>query len=116
MKAAALNFRDLLIAWNRYPAGRLKSALVPLSDGTREVVATGARVTRAEVGDRVSANFPQNWIGGKLQGEYLGSDLGGSLDGMLAEYAVLLPERLVHLPEYLTYKESGSLAYARLTA
>ena len=116
MKAAALNFRDLLIAWNRYPAGRLKSDLIPLSDGAGEVVAAGARVTRAKVGDRVSANFLQDWIGGKLREEYLGSDLGGSLDGMLAEYVVLPQERLVHLPEYLTYEEGASLTCAGVTA
>jgi len=116
VKAAGLNFRDLLIAWNRYPAGRLKADLIPLSDGAGEVVAAGARVTRAKVGDRVSANFLQDWTGGKLQEEYLGSDLGGSLDGMLAEYVVLPQECLVHLPEYLTYEEAGSLSCAGLTA
>ncbi|HKT74975.1 MAG TPA: NAD(P)-dependent alcohol dehydrogenase [Steroidobacteraceae bacterium] len=116
VKAVALNFRDLLIAWDQYPAGALKPDVIPLSDGAGEVVAVGAGVTRVKTGDRVTANFLQRWIAGPLRQDYLGSDLGGSLDGLLAEYVVLPQDGLVRLPAYLSFEEAGSLTCAALTA
>jgi NADPH:quinone reductase-like Zn-dependent oxidoreductase len=116
MHATALNFRDLLIAWNQYPAGALKKDVIPLSDGAGEVVAVGAAVDRVKVGDRVAANMLQRWIAGPLRQDYLGSDLGGSLDGLLAEYVVLAQEGVVKLPTYLSFEEAGSLTCAGLTA
>jgi NADPH:quinone reductase-like Zn-dependent oxidoreductase len=116
MHATALNFRDLLIAQNQYPAGALKHDVIPLSDGAGEVVAVGAGVNRVKVGDRVTGNMLQRWIAGPLRREYLGSDLGGSLDGLLSEYVVLSQEGVVKVPAYLSFQEAGSLTCAGLTA
>jgi NADPH:quinone reductase-like Zn-dependent oxidoreductase len=38
------------------------------------------------------------WFGGPISPEYLTDRLGANLDGMLAEYAVLSEEALVHVP------------------
>src|SRR4051812_36761041 len=59
--AAALNRRDVYVKLGRYP-GPMPANLVPLSDGAGEVVATGTRVTRFKIGDRVAAIFFQQWL------------------------------------------------------
>ncbi len=49
MRAAALNYRDLMVATGRYGRGAgVKPGLVPLSDGAGEVVAVGPEVTRVK--------------------------------------------------------------------
>jgi NADPH:quinone reductase-like Zn-dependent oxidoreductase len=42
--------------------------------------------------------------------------LGANLDGMLAEYAVLSEETLVHLPSHLSFEEAATLPCAAVTA
>src|ERR1700736_4758372 len=42
--------------------------------------------------------------------------LGANLDGMLAEYAVLSEEALVHLPRHLSFEEAANLPRAAVTA
>ena len=44
------------------------------------------------------------------------SDLGGGIDGMLAEYAVLDEKGVVLLPEHLSYEEGATLPCAAVTA
>ena len=46
MRAASLNYRDLLIANGTYRRGLPKLPLVPLSDGAGEVVEVASGVTR----------------------------------------------------------------------
>ena len=113
--ATALNYRDLVVAQGGYgPA--VKYPLIPMSDGAGEVVALGKGVTRVKVGDRVAGIFFQNWIDGTLTKEKMKSDLGGSINGMLAEYVVLHENGLVILPEHLNYAEGATLPCAAVTA
>src|ERR1700733_13330008 len=86
--ACSLNFRDLGIVRGTYrmPVG---NNIVPLSDGSGEVVAIGSGVTRVKVGDKVAGCFFQRWPGGEPSQTVQASALGGSIDGMLSEYAVL---------------------------
>ncbi|WP_027714398.1 NAD(P)-dependent alcohol dehydrogenase [Desulfuromonas sp. TF] len=113
--ATSLNFRDLLVAADRYPAG-LKSSVIPLSDGAGEVVAVGPDVSRFQIGDRVAGTFFQNWSSGAISREATAKALGGSVDGMLAEY-VVLPERgIIHTPRHLTFEEAATLPCAGVTA
>jgi NADPH:quinone reductase-like Zn-dependent oxidoreductase len=88
--------------------------LVPTSDGVGEVVAVGEGVTRARVGDRVLGTFHQSWIAGRY--EEGTPQLGGSADGMLAEYVRLDQQGIVHAPSNLTDEEAATLPCAGLTS
>ncbi|MGE3857769.1 MAG: alcohol dehydrogenase catalytic domain-containing protein, partial [Dehalococcoidia bacterium] len=89
VRATSLNYRDLMMARGS------REAIIPLSDGAGEVVATGAGATRFAVGDRVTGCFFPNWVDGDVQPEYTAEALGGGTrDGMLAQL-VALPERAV---------------------
>ncbi len=113
--ATSLNYRDLLMVRGHYDP-KLKMPRIPLSDGSGEVVAVGAGVTRFKPGDRVIGLFLQNWQdGGPSQAKSRGG-LGGDIDGMLADY-VALPERgVAHFPAHLSYEEAATLPCAALTA
>ncbi len=113
--ATSLNYRDLLVAEGAYGAG-VKYPLIPLSDGAGEVVAIGEDVARVKIGDRVAGIFFQDWISGSLSKEKMKSDLGGGIDGMLAEYVLLHQDGLVILPDNLSYAEGATLPCAAVTA
>ena len=117
VRACSLNYRDLLMAKGMYNP-KQKLPLVPCSDGTGEVLAVGAGVTRAKVGDRVAATFFQGLISRPLayDEEPLRKTLGGPLDGMLAERVVLSQEGIVQVPEHLSWAEAATLPCAGLTA
>jgi NADPH:quinone reductase-like Zn-dependent oxidoreductase len=115
MKAASLNYRDLAVARGAYGRG-VPYPLIPLSDGAGEVAAIGPGVTRVATGDRVAGIFMQTWLAGPIHEEYGKSALGGSVDGMLAEYAVLNQDGVVKIPEHLTYEEAAALPCAAVTA
>ncbi|MEH2284514.1 MAG: NAD(P)-dependent alcohol dehydrogenase [Nostoc sp.] len=115
VKAISLNYRDLLVIEGAYGAGQ-KYPLIPVSDGAGEVVAVGEGVTRVKIGDRVAGIFFQDWIYGSLTKEKMKSDLGGGIDGMLAEYVVLHQDGLVILPDHLSYIEGATLPCAAVTA
>jgi NADPH:quinone reductase-like Zn-dependent oxidoreductase len=93
-----------------------KPNVVPLSDGAGEVVEVGPGVTRVKVGDRVAGNFFQRWPGGHASADTQASALGGSIDGMLREYAVLEEDGVVKLPAHLSYQEGACLPCAGVTA
>ncbi|MEH2324539.1 MAG: NAD(P)-dependent alcohol dehydrogenase [Nostoc sp.] len=115
VKATSLNYRDLLLIEASYGSGQ-KYPLIPLSDGAGEVVAVGEGVTRVKIGDRVAGIFFQDWIYGSLTKEKMKSDLGGGINGMLAEYVVLHQDGLVILPDHITYIEGATLPCAAVTA
>ncbi|MEH2184499.1 zinc-dependent alcohol dehydrogenase family protein [Nostoc sp.] len=115
VKATSLNYRDLLVIEGAYGAGQ-KYPLIPMSDGAGEVVALGEGVTRVKIGDRVAGIFFQDWIYASLTKEKMKSDLGGGIDGMLAEYVVLHQDGLVILPDNLSYIEGATLPCAAVTA
>jgi NADPH:quinone reductase-like Zn-dependent oxidoreductase len=113
--ACSLNFRDLAIALGSYRMPT-KSNLVPLSDGAGEVIEIGIGVTRVKVGDRVAGCFFQRWIGGPPAADTHFSSLGGAIDGMLREYAVLEEDGVVKLPTHLSFEEGATLPCAAVTA
>jgi len=113
--ACSLNFRDLAIALGSYPMP-IRPNLVPLSDGAGEVIGIGPGVTRVKVGDRVAGCFFQRWVGGPIGADTQASALGGSLDGMLTEYAVLEEDGVVKLPAHLSFAEGATLPCAAVTA
>jgi NADPH:quinone reductase-like Zn-dependent oxidoreductase len=115
MRAASLNYRDLLTVRGHYNP-RQPLPLVPCSDGVGEIIAVGEGVTRVAVGDRVATAFSQTWIGGPPTKDKLRGTLGGPLDGTLAEHLVLSADGVVRVPEHLTDVEAATLPCAALTA
>jgi NADPH:quinone reductase-like Zn-dependent oxidoreductase len=115
IRAASLNYRDLLVADGKYGPNQ-RAPLIPLSDGAGDVAAVGEGVTRFRVGDRVAGCFFQGWIAGPPSREKLTGDLGGGIDGVLAEQVVLHEQTVVRLPEHLTWEEGATLPCAGVTA
>ena len=115
VRASSLNYRDLMVIKGG-GRGPTKIGVVPLSDGAGEVAAFGEGVTRVKIGDRVAGTFHPRWFGGPIKPEYLTDRLGANLDGMLAEYAVLSEEALVHVPSRLSLEEGATLPCAAVTA
>jgi NADPH:quinone reductase-like Zn-dependent oxidoreductase len=115
VRASSLNYRDLMVLKGG-GRGPTKLGVIPLSDGAGEVAAVGDGVTRVKVGDRIASCFHPRWFGGPIKPDYLTDRLGANLDGMLAEYAVLSEEALVHLPSHLSFEEAATLPCAAVTA
>jgi NADPH:quinone reductase-like Zn-dependent oxidoreductase len=115
LKAASLNYRDLMVAEGRYNP-KLKRPMVPLSDGAGVVEAIGEGVTRAKVGDRVAGIFMQNWLDGNLERRGFHSALGGAIDGVLSEFRVFHGDGLVQVPGHLSFVEAATLPCAAVTA
>src|SRR5687768_14027685 len=78
--AASLNSRDLMIVKGTYNP-KLKTPLVPVSDGAGEVTEIGESVTKFKIGDRVTPIFMQGWIDGEIEFKKARTALGGDLDG-----------------------------------
>ncbi|MGC5290633.1 zinc-dependent alcohol dehydrogenase family protein [Micromonospora sp. DT231] len=112
--AVSLSFRDLLVLRGQYVLP-VKSDVIPVSEGAGQVIAVGPGVRRVRPGDRVTAALFPQWLDGPLQPSYL-PQLGGSLDGMLTELAVLPEQALVPIPEHLSYAEAATLPCAAVTA
>jgi NADPH:quinone reductase-like Zn-dependent oxidoreductase len=115
VKAAALNYRDLLTVQGLYNP-KQKLPLIPCSDGAGVIDAVGPGVTRFKVGDRVMGAFAPGWLAGDPTREKLRGTLGGPLDGMLTEAAVLHEEGAVAVPPHLSDAEAATLPCAGLTA
>lgn len=116
VRAASLNYRDLLVV-NGVGRWKPSTRRVPVSDGAGEVVATGSRVSRWRVGDRVAGVFMPGWLDGELTAEKDSSPLGGAAaDGVLAEYVAFNEQAVVRIPEGLSYAEAATLPVAAVTA
>jgi NADPH:quinone reductase-like Zn-dependent oxidoreductase len=115
IRSAALNSRDLQVIHDRYdPEQRLP--IVPVSDGSGEIVALGEGVRDHAVGDRVVGLFAQGWISGERTWERWLTHLGGHFDGVLQEYAVFTAAGAVPVPTYLTDAEAATATSAAATA
>src|SRR5271170_7968032 len=113
--ACSLNYRDLGIVRGTYRMP-VRDKIVPLSDGAGEVVEVGSGVTRVKVGDKVAGCFFQRWPGGEPSQTVQAIALGGSVDGMLAEYVVLEEDGVVKIPAHLSLEEGATLPCAAVTA
>ena len=115
LRASAINFRDLATVRDPEPRG-IPYPTIPNSDGAGEVVAIGEGVTRVAPGDRVMGTFFQRWVDGPITADAMASAMGGAIDGVLAELAVLSEDGVVAIPEHLSFEEAATLPCAALTA
>src|SRR5271156_6743472 len=113
--AVSLNYRDLLMVNGQYNP-KMALPRIPCSDGAGEVVELGEDVTEVAKGQRVAGIFMQNWLDGDPTAEKTRGALGGDIDGMLAEYAVLRQSGVVTIPDHLSYEEGATLPCAGVTA
>jgi NADPH:quinone reductase-like Zn-dependent oxidoreductase len=116
VRATSLNYRDLITIEGTYARAAPKPDLVPLSDGAGEIAAIGPGVTRVKVGDRVAGTFMQRWTGGEPDDQAFATAMGGAIDGMLTELAVLEEGGVVRLPDHLSFEEGATLPCAAVTA
>ena len=115
LRAASLNFRDLMVAKGIYNP-RLKLPIIPMSDGAGEVVATGDGASRFKPGDRVVACFAPAWLDGPMAEASARSALGADANGVLAEEVVFPEAGLLSIPAHLSYEEAATLPCAAVTA
>ena len=114
MRAASLNFRDLLIARGRY--GQYPLPRIPLSDGAGEVVAVGTQVRRFQVGDLVCPIYVPDWLEGSASETSAKRRLGGPVDGVLTEYMCVHEDEAVRAPRHYNAREAATLPVAGATA
>lgn len=117
VRAASLNYRDLLVAKGEYNP-RYPLPLVLGSDAACEIVALGPETQLAGFGsgDRVCPLFAQGWLSGAPKRQVMQGTLGGPLPGVLAEYVLARSDSLVRIPDYLDDLQAATLPCAALTA
>jgi NADPH:quinone reductase-like Zn-dependent oxidoreductase len=116
IKAASLNYRDLLVPSRGYGSRMKPLPLIMLSDGFGLVDSIGEGVKHLKEGDRVCPLFFQTWESGDPDAKRLSLSLGCEMDGTMAEY-MTLPERGVALaPTHLNDVEAACLPTAAVTA
>jgi len=117
MRAASLNYRDLMVVKGTYNP-RMKLPAIPLSDGAGEVASIGEGVERWSVGDRVMPIFAQRWYDGGSTEVKRRTALGAGAQwqGTLRQFAAFDQNSLVRIPEHLSFDEAATLPCAALTA
>lgn len=116
MRAAALNYRDLLVPERGYGSRMQALPLIMLSDGVGVVDAVGPGVTSIAIGDRVCPLFFQTWRGGPANSERLGKSLGCEIDGTMAAYRVFAEAGVAKVPAHLDDPQAATLPTAAVTA
>ncbi len=115
MRAACLNYRDLLMVRGHYNP-RQPLPLIPLSDGVGVVEACGPGVRGLVQGQRVCPIFAQGWLDGPPDRSLGRSTLGGPLDGTLCEQMLVDADSVVPVPDFLSDVEAATLPCAAVTA
>lgn len=115
VRAASVNRRDLMLLDGTYPLP-LTPGIVPLCDGVGEVIALGDGISRAAIGDRITASYFVHWVDGPQTLALAAEQYGANRHGFLATYAVVEEDSIVHVPEHLTDAEAATLTCAGLVA
>jgi NADPH:quinone reductase-like Zn-dependent oxidoreductase len=108
---SGLNARDLWLM-------RLKNrpTHIPCSDNVGEVAGMGPDVTGFTVGDRITVSHYAAWIAGDWDAAYNSFDLGNTVDGFLAEYALVPAAATVKISNRLPDHQACTVSTAGLTA
>ncbi|MET2832572.1 zinc-dependent alcohol dehydrogenase family protein [Mesorhizobium shangrilense] len=110
VKAASLNYRDLIVAQNN-------KGVLPLSDGAGVVSAIGKGTQGFEIGDRVVIGFMPGWVEGEFSAAKQATSLGGaSVDGVLTQRIAVAANAVVRIPETMSFEEASTLPCAGVTA
>jgi NADPH:quinone reductase-like Zn-dependent oxidoreductase len=110
LRAASLNYRDLIVA-QRF------SGIVPLSDGAGVISRIGEGVVSCSIGDRVAIGFMPGWVEGGLTEAKAAASLGGAgMNGVLTERIVVPASGVARIPDAMTFEEASTLPCAGVTA
>lgn len=119
IRAAALNFRDLLCLADSplYPT-RTPPGLIPCSDGAGEIVSTGPGSTwKDSIGKAVILAPNRDWLDGDVEVVRMSNILGsGVVNGTLAQYMIVQDPWVVLAPKNLSFEEAAALPGAAGTA
>ncbi|KAB2976908.1 NAD(P)-dependent alcohol dehydrogenase [Streptomyces sp. SS1-1] len=116
VSAVSLNYRDKAIVDGVYDPEKMPKGLIPVNDAAGVVAEVGPGVTEWQVGDRVLSHFYSHWLEGPPGPDEPDWQLGGPLDGGLAEYMILEAKSAVPAPANLTDQQAATLPIAALTA
>ena len=116
LRAASLNFRDILTIDGKYGSFQKRENLILLSDGAGEIAELGAGVSEWKVGDRVVGCFFPHWHDGEPQERLLRDALGGLVDGVACQFRVFGRDEILRIPKQLDFIEASTLPCAALTA
>lgn len=116
MMAASLNYRDLKILKGVYGV-KPDLPIVPLSDGSAQVIAVGEGVTRFVSGDRVLPIYMEGWHHGPALVDRKGwKAKSADVDGTALRFAVYEEEDVLPIPASLSFQEAACLPCAGATA
>jgi len=116
VKATSLNFRDWALANGRFGYPGEVLPMIPFSDAAGLVTEVGDGVTTVQPGDRVAINFFPDWPDGAFTAAKVFRSLGGSTDGVLAEYVTFPAAAVVKVPDSFSFEEAAAFPCAGVTA
>jgi len=116
MKAATLNYRDLIMIDGGYGPIGGKPPFIPISDGAGIVKEVGKSIKNFKVSDIVIPPFFKGWDSGNMKEDTVFSSLGGKEDGVMQEFMIFKENNLVHSPKNWNCIEAATLPCAALTA
>ena len=116
MKAATLNYRDLIMIDGGYGPIGGKPPFIPISDGAGIVKEVGKSIKNFKVGDIVIPPFFKGWDSGDMKEDTVFLSLGGKEDGVMQEFMIFKENNLVHAPKNWNCIEAATLPCAALTA
>ena len=116
IKAASLNYRDLIMVSGGYGKMGGVPPFVPISDGAGIIEEIGIGVKKFKKGDKVILPFFKNWSSGNISDLTALSALGGIEDGVMQELMVFNEDKVVKAPDGWTSLESCTLPCAAVTA
>ena len=111
--ATSLNYHDYLVAIGAIP---VPEGRVPMSDGAGKVLAVGENINDWKPGDKVMSMFFPNWVEGKPTLKKTRAIMGETVDGCMAEKAIVQASAVSAIPEGYSYAEAATLPCAGLTA
>lgn len=119
IRAAALNYRDLLVlADSPLYTARTSDGLTPCADGAGTIEAVGPDSTWSDqIGEGVLLVTNSDWINGDVEVYKVEHTLGcGECQGMLRQFVVMKDEFVLKKPANLGFEEAAAMVAAGGTA